>query len=282
MSKPKLSTTQFMLIGIILGMLIVFGAFMMVKSKIMPEPVPKMTETSGAQKPPAEQEHCPVCNKPVSSASIYHETIYGKRFNFCREICYRSFKDEPLLYLKNMNIKVDIKLLEPQGEEATEQETDSQTNEPESSQNEQHSTEPSDDAAQDTDSIPMPEEIPLDSGNKTQPSGIEEIPLNSKSSPASGNVNNNAPAIEEIPLSGTGASAPKSTAPAKNNNQSSGIEEIPLNNQPSAKSKPVKTAPAKKTNQSPGIEEIPLNTKKSTAPASKKSQDLQIEEIPLN
>lgn len=270
MAKPKLTAVQSMILGIILGMLIVFGAFMIAKNKIVPKPI-EVTQTGVSQRKtisPESEERCPVCLKPVSSASNFYENIYGKRYNFCNEICYRSFKDDPLQYIKNMDIDIEVQLVEPSAEknyEEVPQENEEENIASESDANQENTESSQEETTYNTDDVPMPDEIPLDSS----PSEIQ-----AKEKPVS-----NSSGIEEIPLRSNKSKAVTPSNQSSPTNKGS-IEEIPLSGQDRPKApaaKPKKQQKAAPKNQS--VEEIPLNQggNKNT-----KQQELQIEEIPLN
>ena len=272
MAKPKLTALQSMILGIMLGMLIVFGAFLIVKNKINPKPI-EVTQASGSKNPISQEarELCPVCRKQVSSASNFYENIYGKRYNFCNEICYRSFKDEPVSYIKNMDIDIEVQLIDPQasGEQQEQSETANNTDNTNEDNIPNNSSQDNVTTTEEiplgnTDDIPMPEEIPLDSSpseiqTKEKPvknsSGFEEIPLNSKQDRALTPTNQKDPAPD------------------------SNFEEIPLGSPNTKAAPPSKPKPqAKPAPSGQKAEEI----KRNTDSKSTKQQELQIEEIPLN
>lgn len=247
MDDRKIPPIQFVFIGVIVGMAIVFGAYMLFKSNIAPEKV-KKANVSTNLKSGQERELCPVCKKPVNPATDFSEELYGKKFHFCSEICQRAFDAEPMYYLKDMKVNINIELLPQEDEPTQEPPTSSETvtpqenSQPPETQSDEGDSEQSVDATPSTnlDSVPMPDEIPLD----TKPDKIKNKAKSNK--------------LQEIPL--TTVDKPKAS-----------------------KSKPAKShAKPKKSSE---IEELPLNSPSSgsaSAPSSDSKGDMEIEEIPLN
>ena len=104
----RLNTLHYVLIGTIIGMALVFGLFAFFRNKMKPTDVPEIQ--TAVNTAPGNAEKCPVCQKPVNPASDFCMTVGPKKYNFCSDICFRSFKDDPFLYIKD-DIKLNIEII---------------------------------------------------------------------------------------------------------------------------------------------------------------------------
>lgn len=274
MESRKISPFQFIVVGILTGMAIVLGAYMLIKPYIQPEPVKhQVIATQRSNTPNPEKEYCPVCKKEVNNASDFFEELYGRKYYFCSDICLRSFRDQPLLYLKDMKINVDIEFLKEN--QSTQPESASQNDEndasdttqndkteaqidaqPDTSAGSDTAVAPESDKASnsnsnsDTDNIPLPDEI-VSSPAPAKPEKVKESrqapPPRKTQTPTSDKLN-----IEEIPLDG---------------NAGNGEKIIPT---------PAKNTPAPKKTAAPQSISAPKY------PPPQPTQEMEIEEIPLN
>ncbi len=255
MEKFKLNTVHYVLIGIIIGMCAVFGAFAFLKEKLTPKDVPELYAQE--RQTPENVERCPVCHKPVNPAGDFYVEIAGKRFNCCGNICKKSFLDDPSIYLKDLKVKIDIQVLPSENEAQNYREIpvdDQNTGEersassssnsdysetPDSSSGSASSPPPANDSGSSDiiDNIPMPDEIPL----KVQPS-----------SPPSGGSSND---VEEINLEHGGSPA---SPPSPSGSSGGEAEELKLDVPDEAPSQAPSQAPSDKRPNDMVIEEIPL------------------------
>lgn len=226
MNKTKLTATHFTLIGIAIGILIVIGMALALKGSLKPENVePVHVQPSNAMQEGQTQQTCPVCKKLVNPANDYSETIAGKTFHFCGDICHRSFLQEPFRYLKDMKVNIDVQIVPVDGETPQPQEI-----------------QPTEPAA--TEEIPLPDEPPADEELSRQEPPYtppaQEQPIQHQAPPQIQEVPVDIPMPEEIPLDGSGA---QSSPPAQQPQQQAAP---PPQNRPTAKPQELQ------------IEEIPL------------------------
>lgn len=243
MDKFKLNTLHYVLIGTIVGMVAVFGAFSLYKQKMTAKDVPEIH--TAESKPSEAEEKCPVCGKPVNTASDFYITLAGKQFNFCGTICLKSFKDNPFPYLKNMGVNLDVNII-PEGSEGKNyQEV------PYDKDSQENNNEPDSDTQTPDSPIQAPEEkAPAPPATSSSEVDTEEIPLPDDITSAPSKQSNDG-TIEDLMLDG--GKSEKASAPVNKG----GIEEIPLNSDAPAKSKPAPASVQKTDNME--IEEIPLN-----------------------
>ncbi len=274
MESRKISPIQFIVVGILTGMAIVLGAYMLIKPYIQPEPIKRQViATQKNNIPNSEKDYCPVCKKEVNNASDFFEELYGRKYYFCSAICLRSFRDQPLLYLKDMKINVDIQILKDKNPSSTK--SASQNDENDASDNTQNNDNNDTENQTDVQQSPTSEKE-----NTTQPEPDE----------TNGTGTENIPLPDEIVSSPTATKAPKvkenkPEPPAPRKTQYPGsdklnIEEIPLDGNTGNAERIIPT-PAKST-PLPKKTATPQSVSPPKYPPPQPTQEMEIEEIPLN
>lgn len=278
MEKFKLTTLHYILIGTIIGMIAVFGAFSLYKQRMTPKDVPEIHATEGRMS--ETQDKCPVCGKPVNPASDFYITLANKKFNFCGTVCLKSFKDEPLRYIRNMGVNIDINITPNDGsgksykiitDDGADRSGDQQDSGGKGYQEIPTASDSDSEGGQESASKPTETRQPQDqpppapsSGSGDSSGFIDEIPLPDDITKGGGQSKpSNPPAgggggIEELMLDGGGSGAP--TPPDQQGGGNGGIEELNLDvpsEPPQQTAPPPKPQPQKQGDMV--IEEIPLN-----------------------
>lgn len=243
----RLNTLHYVLIGTIIGMALVFGLFAFFRNKMTPTDVPEIQ--TAVNTAPENAEKCPVCQKPVNPASDFCMTVGPKKYNFCSDICFRSFKDDPFLYIKD-DIKLNIEIIPVEQPKSTPQ---------------QPTYERIPDNPPPVKSKPAtstPKKIPEPSSGDSESNLIENIPLPDDITSQGNSSSSNE--IEEIPLDSGNTNPPPAPPPAQkqDNTQNSEIEELMLDlpdTQTQQAPPPPAQQPKTQTDGNMVIEEIPLN-----------------------
>ncbi len=242
----KLNTLHYVLIGTIVGMALVFGLFAFFRNKMTPTDVPEVQ--TAVNTAPENAEKCPVCQKPVNPASDFCMTVGPKKYNFCSDICFRSFKDDPFLYIKD-DIKLNIEIVPVDQPKNT-------TPQP------NYKRVPDNPPPVNTQPVtPAPKQIPEPSnGGNSESNLIENIPLPDDITSQGSSSGSNE--IEEIPLDSGNSNPPPAPPPApKQDTQNTEIEELMLDtpDTQTAPPPPQQQQPQTQTDGNMVIEEIPLN-----------------------
>lgn len=244
----RLNTLHYVLIGTIIGMALVFGLFAFFRNKMTPTDVPEIQ--TAVNTAPENAERCPVCQKPVNPASDFCMTVGPKKYNFCSDICFRSFKDDPFLYIKD-DIKLNIEIIPVE------------QNQPQAPAQPNYERVPDNPPPVENKPVtPAPKQIPEASSGNSESNLIENIPLpdDITSSQGSSSGSNE---IEEIPLDSGNSNPPPAPPAQKQNTQNSEIEELMLDTPDTQTQQAPAPPPAQQTKtQTDGnmvIEEIPLN-----------------------